>query len=163
MEVDLVKIAFQKTQEKSRFFEGETSNGTQHFKSALSTYSNTTAYGGILSRFCGFVKSESRFWVILICSRMSRTVRWGNSSGSFCLFVILSAAKNPYPCRSSSFLPVQKGCKDTTGEGEDSESLPPPRSPSPNSNGQKGVPFWISPCERVIRQKSWQREKQPKR
>ena len=38
-----LEITFQKTQEKSWFFEGETSNGTQHFKSALSTYSNTTA------------------------------------------------------------------------------------------------------------------------
>ena len=61
------------------------------------------------------------------------------------LSVILSEAKNPFLCRGSYFLFVQKGCKDTTGEGEDSESLPPPRSPSPNSNGQKGVPFWISP------------------
>ena len=79
------------------------------------------------------------------------------------LSVILSEAKNPFLCRGSYFLFVQKVSKDTTGEGKDSESLPPPRSPSPNSNGQKGVLFWISPCKRTIRQKSWQREKQPKR
>ena len=64
--------------------------------------------------------------------------------------VILSTAKNPYSCRRPSFLSVQKGCKDTP-EGEDSESLPP--LDSPHSNGQKGVPFWISPCERKVRQR----------
>ena len=57
-------------------------------------------------------------------------------------------------CRRPFFLPVQKECK-VTPEGEDSESLPP--LDSPHSNGQKGVPFWISPCKRAIRQKSWQR------
>ena len=54
------KIAFQKTQEKSGFFEGETSNGTQHFKSALSTYSNTAACGSIVARFSCRVKGKWR-------------------------------------------------------------------------------------------------------
>ncbi len=61
--------------------------------------------------------------------------------------VILSKAKNPFLCRRHYFLFVQKVSKDTTWEGEDSESLPPPRSPSPHSNGQKGVPFWIPPAD----------------
>ena len=60
---------------------------------------------------------------------------------SFCLALrtVKGETKNPRLCRRPSFLPVQKGCKDTP-EGEDSESLPP--LDSPHSNGQKGLaPF----------------------
>jgi hypothetical protein len=49
---------FQKTQEKSRIFEGSTSKGPQDFKSALSTYSNIAASGSIVSRFGGSVKRK---------------------------------------------------------------------------------------------------------
>ena len=85
--------------------------------------------------------------VILPCPAHSR--RGSEESVLPSFPVILSTAKNPYSCRRPSFLSVQKGCKDTP-EGEDSESLPP--LDSPHSNGQKGVPFWISPCEREDRQ-----------
>ena len=59
---------------------------------------------------------------------------------------------NKYPVVGRPFCPCRKDAKTRPGRGEDSESLPP--LDSPHSNGQKGVPFWISPCEREMRQKA---------
>ena len=55
--------------------------------------------------------------------------------------VILSKAKNPFLCQRSFFLFVQKVSKDTTGEGEDSESLPLPGTPLLIQTAKRECPF----------------------
>ena len=69
--------------------------------------------------------------------------------------VILSKAKNPFLCQRSFFLFVQKVSKDTTGEGEDSESLPLPGTPLLIQTAKRECPFGFplqteSPAGRTI-------------